>query len=681
MKDQKNYQQLYQDMVKQQGKFHARNRKRIRSGIRCILIIPLFFLLLMFLTGSNKVIFLTLWIVSLFLLAAYLIYVEYGDFRVQQAIAEISRNEGEGQKSPLEGELGDTERNLPKPFWKKHSKKKNSDKNPPDGPKVILAIILKDFHKISTNVVAIVIIMGLIILPSLYAWFNILSNWDPYEEDATSHLKIAVFSKDKGYEKNRIKLCVGDTVVESLSANTTMGWTFPKSERKAINGVYDGDYYAALIIPENFTRSLSGVLDGNLAGGKISYYENEKKNAIATKITSKAKTTVQNQVNRSVFAAVTEIGLKLGNSLREIQSQGSLEQTLTEKIDQIDQDITEDLASLQAIRDAGTTGKETLATVSSMCDKLTQDIQTDLSLIPGNAIKLTGLQAASVRLSDYADTLKTAGTNVDETRKLLQELQKTLRETKKGIAGISGNAQFQEMLSILSENPEQLSEYLSSLMEVETLPVYETANYGSSMAPFYTVLAIWVGALILVAIIHLKIHPAPGMAELKTYQEYFGRYALFFLIGQAQTLLCVLGDLFFLEIQCQHPFLFWLAAATSSFVFTVIIYSLTFVFGNVGEALAVVIMVIQVAGTGGTFPKEVLPGIYQKVFDFLPFPYCMIALRECVAGMYKQDYWIALGKLLLFALFFLTMALLLKKPFRKINAQIERSKEKSGLMI
>ncbi len=676
MNEQKNYQQLYQDMMEQQEKLHARNRKRIRTGIRCILIIPLFFLLLMFLTGSNKVLFLTLWIASLFLLAAYLIYVEYGDFRIQKAIAQISKSEEHGQRSLLDSET------------KEGGQKKRSDSETKEsGQKKfsdsanILGIILHDYRKISTNVVAIVIIMGLVILPSLYAWFNILSNWDPYEEDATSRLKIAVVSKDKGYEKNQIKLCVGDTVVESLSANTTMGWAFPKNERTAINGVYDGDYYAALVIPENFTKSLAVVLEGELSGGTISYYENEKKNAIATKITSKAKTAVQNQVNRSVFAAVTEIGLKLGNSLKEIQSQSAPEQALTEKLDQIDLDITDDLASLQAIRDAGTTGKETLTTVSKMCDKLTQDLQTDLSLLPGNAIRLTGLQAAGVRLTDYADTLKTAGSNIDETRKILQELQKALRETKKGIAEITGNARFQEMFALLSQDPKQFSDYLSSLMEVDTLPVYETANYGSSMAPFYSVLAIWVGALILVAIIHLNIHPAPGMAALKTYQEFFGRYALFFLIGQAQTLLCVLGDLFFLEIQCQHPFLFWLAAAVSSFVFTIIIYSLTFVFGNVGEALAVVIMVIQVAGTGGTFPKEVLPDIYQKAFDFLPFPYCMTALRECVAGMYKEDYWIALGKLLLFALFFLAMALLLKKPFRKINAYIERSKEKSGLMV
>ena len=92
-------------------------------------------------------------------------------------------------------------------------------------------------------------------------------------------------------------------------------------------------------------------------------------------------------------------------------------------------------------------------------------------------------------------------------------------------------------------------------------------------------------------------------------------------------------------------------------------------------------MVIQVAGTGGTFPKEVLPAVYQNVYQFLPFPYCMTALRECVAGMYKNDYWIALGKLIIFAAASLAVGLLLKKPFAGLNERIERSKEKSDLMV
>lgn len=674
MKKKNNYQELYQEMKKQQEALHARNQKRIRIGIRCILVIPLLFLFLMFLTDSNKVIFLTLWIASLFLLAGYLIYVEYGDFQIQKVVAEISKLETVTQENLLEDGLADIRENTPELLLK-------IDEKIPDNKKNIRRIILGDFRRISINVVAIVIIMGLIILPSLYAWFNILSNWNPYEEAATSHLKIAVISKDKGFEKNHIKLCVGDTIMESLSDNTTMGWTFPKDERKAINGVYDGDYYAALVIPEDFTKSLAGVLDGDLSGGTITYYENEKKNAIATKITSKAKTAVQNQVNRSVFAAVTEIVLKPGDSIREINSQSSLEQTAAEQLDGIDETITEYLAALNTIQGTADTANQSLDTIHQLSQKLIQDLQSDISFLPEGTIQLTGLQTANVRLSDYADSLKAASSNVKETKKLLKELQSLLGDVRENITNITGDAQFQEMLSSLTENPTRLSEYLSSLMKVETIPVYEITNYGSSMAPFYSVLAIWVGALILVAVIHLKIHPTPDLTGLKTYQEFFGRYTLFFLIGQAQTLLCVLGNLFFIEIQCEHPFLFWFAAAVTSFVFTMMIYSLTFVFGNVGEALAVVIMVIQVAGTGGTFPKEVLPDLYQKVFDFLPFPYCMTALRECVAGMYQSDYWIALGKLLLFALIFFAGALLLKKPFRGINARIEKSKEKSGLMI
>lgn len=674
MNKKKNYQQLYQEMKKQQEALHARNQKRIHIGIRCILLIPLFFLFLMFLTDSNKVIFLTLWIVSLFLLAAYLIYVEYADFQIQQTVAKISQMEMDSHESLLEDGLADIRENTPELLLK-------IDEKIPENRKNIRRIMIGDFRNISTNVVAIVIIMGLIILPSLYAWFNILSNWNPYTEDATSNLKIAVVSKDKGVEKNHLKLCVGDTILESLSGNSTMGWTFPEDERKAINGVYDGDYYAALVIPENFTQTLAGIIDGDLSGGSITYYENEKKNAIATKITSKAKTAVQNQVNRSVFATVTEIVLKLGDSIKDLKSPNSLEQTAMEKLDIIDQNITEYLATLNAIQGTGNTAKKSLTTINKLTDKLIEDLRSDLSLIPDGTIQLAGIQTANIRLSDYSDSLTAANSNIKETKKILKELQNLVQDTKKNITKITGNAFLQEMFATLTENPTQLSEYLSSLMKVETVPVYETADYGSSMAPFYSVLAIWVGALILVAVIHLKIHSTTKFTDLKTYQEFFGRYTLFFLIGQAQTLLCVLGDLFFIEIQCEHPLLFWLAAAVSSFVFTIMIYSLTFVFGNVGEALAVVIMVIQVAGTGGTFPKEVLPAVYQKVFDFLPFPYCMTALRECVAGMYKADYWISLGKLLIFAAVFLAMALLLKKPFRGLNARIEKSKEKSGLMI
>ena len=140
-------------------------------------------------------------------------------------------------------------------------------------------------------------------------------------------------------------------------------------------------------------------------------------------------------------------------------------------------------------------------------------------------------------------------------------------------------------------------------------------------------------------------------------------------------------EFFYIGIQCYHPFLYWVACAFSSFVFTFFMYSLTVAFGNIGEALGIVLLVIQVAGSGGTFPIEVLPNAYQIIYRFLLFPYSMDALRECIAGMYRYDYIKNLAFLSIYIVVSLIIGLFLQKPFEKLNHMIERSKEKSGVML
>ena len=223
--------------------------------------------------------------------------------------------------------------------------------------------------------------------------------------------------------------------------------------------------------------------------------------------------------------------------------------------------------------------------------------------------------------------------------------------------------------------------FISSPVQMNTVAVYEISNYGSAMAPFYTVLALWVGALILVALIHVKVKDNEELEGVKPYQKFFGRYLNFFVIGQVQTIITVMGDLFYVGIQCKHPIAFALAAIMTSFVFTFLIYSLTVAFGNIGEAIAVVIMVIQVAGAGGTFPVEVLPSVYQYLYKFMPFSYCMNALRECVAGMYQHTYGKCLATLLIYVAISAVIGLLLAKPCAKLLDKLEHSKEKSGLFI
>ena len=701
----------------------------------------------------------------------------------------------------------------------------------------IFRVFLSDVKRLRSNVVAIVIIMGLSIIPALYAWFNIMSNWDPYGTSATSQMKVAVCSQDSGVEIGSLSLNVGDEVITGLKENTTIGWVFTASKDEALEGVNSGDYYAALIVPESFTTDFISFLGGDPKNPTIAYYENSKKNAIATKITGKAKTAVQEQVNQKVISTLTEVLTESGKILAEndengvdivastadqldeldsslqtyvnilntfslvtasasdlaesaqsllINTQGifdssqdsvsnmqssvlsgaqtadtvssligisldSVEQDLTRLSDQMDTLTVGD--SFDSIRNqvdtAKTMSKSTISVLKdifgetdqyvSAVDKSFKQLNTDLTAFKKDAnvtaqslkhlkrtIKAdikdcknsirkirntyqyqvqpdvsrsvlrmeqaliqTGKMLNNIEssfgtidraLESYQTTLDSGTDDITATKDYIVSLQSDIRKLSKSLRALSGDEQYNEMMDLLKNDPTLMASFMASPVSMETKAVYPIETYGSAMAPFYTVLAIWVGALILVALIHVKVAPVENL-KVRPWQAYFGRYITFFLIGQAQTAITVLGDLFYVDIQCPHPFLFWLASAASSFVFTLLIYSLTVAMGNVGEAVAVIVMVIQVAGAGGTFPIEVLPEVYQMIYKFLPFTYCMNALRECVGGLYKNDYWMDLRALGIYILISLFIGLVVAVPLRRLNKVIERSKEKSKVML
>lgn len=701
----------------------------------------------------------------------------------------------------------------------------------------IFRVFLSDVKRLRSNVVAIVIIMGLSIIPALYAWFNIMSNWDPYGTSATSQMKVAVCSQDSGVEIGSLSLNVGDEVITGLKENPTIGWVFTASKDEALEGVNSGDYYAALIVPESFTTDFISFLGGDPKNPTIAYYENSKKNAIATKITGKAKTAVQEQVNQKVISTLTEVLTESGKILAEndengvdivastadqldeldsslqtyvnilntfslvtasasdlaesaqsllINTQGifdssqdsvsnmqssvlssaqtadtvssligisldSVEQDLTLLSDQMDTLTVGD--SFDSIRNqvdtAKTMSKSTISVLKdifgetdqyvSAVDKSFKQLNTDLTAFKKDAnvtaqslkhlkrtIKAdikdcknsirkirntyqyqvqpdvsrsvlrmeqaliqTGKMLNNIEssfgtidraLESYQTTLDSGTDDITATKDYIVSLQSDIRKLSKSLRALSGDEQYNEMMDLLKNDPTLMASFMASPVSMETKAVYPIETYGSAMAPFYTVLAIWVGALILVALIHVKVAPVENL-KVRPWQAFFGRYITFFLIGQAQTAITVLGDLFYVDIQCPHPFLFWLASAASSFVFTLLIYSLTVAMGNVGEAVAVIVMVIQVAGAGGTFPIEVLPEVYQMIYKFLPFTYCMNALRECVGGLYKNDYWMDLRALGIYILISLFIGLVVAVPLRRLNKVIERSKEKSKVML
>ena len=167
-------------------------------------------------------------------------------------------------------------------------------------------IFRADWRRLTASVVAVVVMLGLCLVPCLYAWFNILSNWDPYGPASTGNIKVAVANEDEGREILGLHLNIGELVMDGLQTNDQMGWVFLEDRDTALDGVYAGEYYAALIVPEDFTSDFVSLLDGDLEHPQIQYFENEKKNAIAPKITGKAKTAVQEQINNTIIEKVAD---------------------------------------------------------------------------------------------------------------------------------------------------------------------------------------------------------------------------------------------------------------------------------------------------------------------------------------------------------------------------------------
>lgn len=722
--------------------------------------------------------------------------------------------------------------------------------------KNILAIFKADVRGLVKNVLALIIIIGLCILPSLYAWFNIYSNWDPYVN--TGNIKIAAYSEDEGYtgEDGTVQN-MGGKILDNLKENTAIGWTMVNSGEEAIEGVKSGDYYAAVVIEKDFSYKMFNMFAEGFANPGITYYENEKKNAVATKITDTAVSTLQQSIDaqfvdvviRTVFEQTNNVSgeIETNNKIKEftdkltavnnnlityettIESLISANKELTTSVGKAQDEIDslkgqvdtgiDDVTGVQngisttrtSLSDFNTKVKESVAQIESSLDKVASDIENttvtddvrkmaddmiqtmkDVNTLKKEALKLEAAIKGIKLPSDYdketQDALNAIGSvigNADDIREvinglgitdaadkvtsrieaelakktdsiedavrtckdyasnmrnmftnslmpqidgilanteqilatvntLLESINTTLENTRtifdgmvstigstnqsleqmqviiQGVSeklksvtelfnGTTEDERVQALRKLMSGDPDTYGEFFSEPVKIDTVEVYPIANYGSAMTPFYTVLALWVGALLLTALVKVKAEPK-NLQGVKLHQLYFGRYLLFFVLGQIQALVVVLGDIYLLHCQILDKGLFWFTASLTSFVFTLLVYSLTLSFGDIGKAVAVVIMVIQIAGSGGTFPIELLPSVYRNIYIFFPFPYAINAMRETIGGMYGNMYVKSLLQLMIFAVAALVLGLVIRKPFIKWNHFVEKRMEDTKMM-
>lgn len=283
-----------------------------------------------------------------------------------------------------------------------------------------------------------------------------------------------------------------------------------------------------------------------------------------------------------------------------------------------------------------------------------------------NALANLGIVSGDVASSQIKDV----NVKVEDFSKKINKLQEETKNiTSKNI---------DSAIELLSKNPETIASFMSSPINVKTVEVYNTGIFGVALAPFYTVLGIWVGILLMSALLTTECDEFEDGEKLTFIQKHFGKMLLFLFIGIVQTLIVILGDIHILGINPENTLLLYGMALLSCIVFTIIIFTLVSLFGNIGKAIAVVIMVFQIAGAGGIYPIQTNPEIFRMLEPLWPFTYAIDGFREAIAGPIWSSTMKDIKMLCIFGLIFLVLGVF-KKSLNKVRVFMEEKFEEAEL--
>lgn len=834
----------------------------------------------------------------------------------------------------------------------------------------VFTIFKNDFRALTRHFFAFLIILAILFLPALYAWFNIYAFWDPYGK--TGDVSIAVVCNDRDYMDEDGKIInIGNQLVEELKQDEKIGFVFLDDADKAVDDLYAGKYYAAVIIEPDFTYNMYNFLKEDMFSPTINFYQNEKTNAIAVKVVEAAGDKVKQSVNKAYIQAIVETlfgkfntfseGVQGDNTINMLRNTlAKIDKNLAQYDDTIDQFVAANNSLVGTLNNSNSTIDYTIHLLGNERINISKQVsyiestKNDIALINEEVNNLlTGLQDSVQNAIYKLDRLYNGGEDPDTVKETLKELERQYQElidylTHSGISGpeaedalsalnrirdkitqlreqlgmnaqndanaadqlkadynevtvpmvytavtgydyddlanaqkteqsmdtmmtfmaddaeqrivniqnnveiaktttddntrekaltaakndsvivsqelsalgtamdavedaagatdkkastaaaqaagstkdageifddilngnrdidlveylqvisdLLGNARvalteivypsittlltnlqdslgdlssvlldlsdvmgkvppivselsntfgavnnalvqvkdlissyrtriadalgvlngdtedtrLQQVLDFMDVDPQSIAEFLASPVTIRAESVYPVESYGAAMAPFYSMLAIWVGCIILNAI--LKVDTPIELIGATSRQKFFGRYLIFALLSLIQTMVIMSGDLLIFGMDCAHPGLFLLSGVVTSLTCSMLAYSMAIAFGNIGKALFVVFLIIQIAGSGGSYPIELLPDFFQQVYLFFPFPYAINAMREAIAGLYQNNYLIYLLQLLLFFGVGLFVGLVLKRPLDGINRYMNDQLEKSEMM-
>lgn len=378
----------------------------------------------------------------------------------------------------------------------------------------------------------------------------------------------------------------------------------------------------------------------------------------------------------------------LSPEITKLQALANQYQTGRDLIDKIESVDEEQVRGI--VRQINQLAKDTTSTITSLTSRFDSEIKPKL---------IQGFNKAGSTVENVNRIINEANRKLPEVSGILKDAQKGLTVGKAEILRIQGNLptveakikelansirkfekeeDLNEIIKLLTLNFQKESEFFAEPVKLKENHLFPIPNYGSAMSPFFTTLSLWVGALLLVSLLTVEVHDEE--IEYKSYQIYFGRFFTFWTIAVLQSCIVTIGDMAVLGTYVVAKPWFVLFGAIISTVFMCIVYTLVSIFGNVGKAMSIVFLVLQLAGSGGTFPIQVTPPFFQAIHPFLPFTYAISMMREAVGGILwdivQRDLLVLAG----FTGIMLLFGLALKEPINKVSGGLVKKAKESKLI-
>lgn len=316
----------------------------------------------------------------------------------------------------------------------------------------VLRVFWRDVKRIAKVPPAWLVVVFLIVLPSIYTWFNVIGFWNPYEN--TGNMRVCVVNEDKSVEDETLgHLDLGAQIIGELESNDQLGWFFVDRE-EAMREVESGEAYAAIVIPEDFSTDMTTILSGDFQRPQIEYYVNEKLGPVAPKITDTGATALDTTVNDAFVSTVSAtVASTIDEKLAE--SKGDLETAKGSAVSKLEQGSAGVADAREALSNLATSADEAIGKVDLAKQSLSdaKNAAVLLSSGLGQASAITG--EVNTGLVTFSTSM---GTVLDHGSTLLSQTSSqtnsAIGQTANGIVAAAGSvdAALERGQAVVQEN-------------------------------------------------------------------------------------------------------------------------------------------------------------------------------------------------------------------------------------